>query len=644
MGWQYQFALISFLVTTILLIFYSNLRYLPTRHNRYFHLLLFTQAACCLANMASSMAIVNVDRISEQAASGIVLVYFMSYCFMVMLVFHYVKSMCMMDTVRLKPSYLLLYLPMFITMITYLLTPATKFVFYFDEMGNYCYGPGYFIYYMITFVYGAFCIILVGAHRKSIPASQRWCIYWFSLILFVGCIIRYYHPKSMIMNVFTMLGLLALYLVRQNPENFRDAETKLFNVMGFESMLHETFLTKRLFSLICFDIFNYETIRSAYGGDIVNHVKTSISHYLQKEFPDAVPFYLTRGRFVLLYPMGKNPMEDAEKIRERFKMPWDDGKNRDSSINIKAYLNVVPSNIEFSSERAVTDHVSRMIMMADADASSKIYVIDDEHMKRMRRNADIEKEVERVIADNSIEVYYQPIYSTEKGKIISAEALARLHSEKYGFISPDEFIRIAEQSGDIIKLGEQIFEKVCSFMHDNDITQYGLEYVEINLSPIQCRNPLLAGKLMKIAEKYQIPSSQINLEITETATENMELISAQITKLKQNGVSFSMDDYGTGYSNLISILELPFHIIKIDKSIVWAYFGHKNDVLTDLISMFKNRGYYIVCEGVETKEMVDGLTKLGCHYLQGFYFSKAIPGKEFVNYIADFNHKDDNVA
>ena len=181
-------------------------------------------------------------------------------------------------------------------------------------------------------------------------------------------------------------------------------------------------------------------------------------------------------------------------------------------------------------------------------------------------------------------------------------------------------------------------------MHENDITQYGLEYVEINLSPIQCRNPLLAGKLMKIAEKYQIPSSQINLEITETATENMELISAQITKLKQNGVSFSMDDYGTGYSNLISILELPFHIIKIDKSIVWAYFGHKNDVLTDLISMFKKRGYYIVCEGVETKEMVDGLTKLGCHYLQGFYFSRAIPGKEFVNYIADFNHKDDNVA
>ena len=147
--------------------------------------------------------------------------------------------------------------------------------------------------------------------------------------------------------------------------------------------------------------------------------------------------------------------------------------------------------------------------------------------------------------------------------------------------------------------------------------------------------------MKRIVDKYQVPSSFINFEITETAMINFgQSFIENITSLKENGFSFSMDDFGTGYSNFSQMNQVKYKLVKIDKSILWAAFDKDEDsarqakkVLKSVIKLLKNMGVKIVVEGVETKEMVEYLTQRGVDYLQGYFYSKPLKEEEFIQFI-----------
>ena len=134
--------------------------------------------------------------------------------------------------------------------------------------------------------------------------------------------------------------------------------------------------------------------------------------------------------------------------------------------------------------------------------------------------------------------------------------------------------------------------------------------------------------------------SMLELELTEsTANDGNQTIRSNMQKLKDAGARLALDDYGTGYSNLISIINLPFDYIKIDKSILWSYSKGENSILESVVPMMKKQGYKLVCEGVETEYQARLLSNMGCDYLQGYYYSKPIPKTDFVKFVEDFNGK-----
>jgi EAL domain-containing protein (putative c-di-GMP-specific phosphodiesterase class I) len=272
-----------------------------------------------------------------------------------------------------------------------------------------------------------------------------------------------------------------------------------------------------------------------------------------------------------------------------------------------------------------------------ADGTDTCVNVDADMMKRMQRDECVESALGRAVNNDSIEVYFQPIYSNGSRKIRSAEALARLYDPELGFIPPDEFIPKAEQNGSIMQLGRQVFEKTCRFIRDNDLDSLGIDYIEVNLSPVQCLHERLAEELLEAAHEYGISMDRVNLEITETSTMDSDVTGNNMKRLIENGASFSLDDYGTGFSNLINILNLPLRIVKIDKSIVWSYFNDSRDILPHVIRMFRSQKLEILAEGVETEQMADELADMGCDYEQGFYFSKPVPPAEFIRYVKKVN-------
>ena len=177
--------------------------------------------------------------------------------------------------------------------------------------------------------------------------------------------------------------------------------------------------------------------------------------------------------------------------------------------------------------------------------------------------------IERALANHGFHVYYQPIYSIEKKRFVSAEALLRLIDEKEGFISPEIFIPAAEKSGAIHKIGDYVLTEVFQFIASSEYRKLGLEYIEINLSVSQCMHHGLADSILESMSRYGVSSNQVNLEITESAASyDQSVMSENLEQLSAAGITFSLDDYGTGYSNMYRIAALPLKIVKLDKTFV----------------------------------------------------------------------------
>ena len=192
----------------------------------------------------------------------------------------------------------------------------------------------------------------------------------------------------------------------------------------------------------------------------------------------------------------------------------------------------------------------------------------------------------------------------------------------------------------IIRLGEIVFEKVCSFVKKNRLRQYGIQYVEVNLSVLQCADERLSEKFINIMEKYKVSPDMINLEITETASMRAKRILLDNMKNLMNyGVNFSLDDFGTGESNLNYIVDMPVSIVKFDKGMTDAYFrnGRASYVMDAAIRMIQGMHLKIVSEGVETEKQFEVMKDLGINYIQGYYFSKPLPELEFLQFIEEKN-------
>ena len=187
-----------------------------------------------------------------------------------------------------------------------------------------------------------------------------------------------------------------------------------------------------------------------------------------------------------------------------------------------------------------------------------------------------------------------------------------------------------------------MLEEVHRFISENDIASLGLEYIEINLSIAQCMQEELPERLTFLREMYGVPPERINLEITETTYEDMgSVMQFNLEALSGMGYTFSLDDYGTGYSNMQRVSKLPLKIIKLDKSLVDDMGSDDGmSIVRNTIKMMRDIDKELVAEGVETKENLDYLEKIGCHFIQGYYFSKPLPEDEFVMFIKEHNRID----
>ncbi|MBR6327007.1 MAG: bifunctional diguanylate cyclase/phosphodiesterase [Lachnospiraceae bacterium] len=265
-------------------------------------------------------------------------------------------------------------------------------------------------------------------------------------------------------------------------------------------------------------------------------------------------------------------------------------------------------------------------------ASTTYACYDAQTVPRMTRLHHIERRLQEADFDENFRLFYQPQVNAETGELIGMEALIRWTDKELGFVSPAEFIPIAEEMGVMIPLGEWINREAISRIKTWNENYCKRLVVGINVSPLQMQDPEFADKFLREMDFMQVPAEWLDLELTEGIAMNATSYNNQnLLKLREARLTFSVDDFGTGYATFANMLHFRFNRLKIAKELVDDLVGNPNArvVIRSITSMAKGMHMHTIAEGVEDIRQLEILRELGCEQIQGYYFGKPLPPEEF---------------
>lgn len=286
----------------------------------------------------------------------------------------------------------------------------------------------------------------------------------------------------------------------------------------------------------------------------------------------------------------------------------------------------------------IMDTLEHALRQAKQKKPLGAFFVDEAGLLAYERFKRIRQLLDTVTQSGELNIVLQPQYNSD-GNIKASEALIRWQSAELGFVSPADFIPIAEETNDIIEIGDWVLEQVCEVLTETQ--KKGIETrIAVNISGKQIVAPDFERKLIKLIQRYNVSPASLMLELTETTlVSDIELVKQVMGSITEKGFQFSIDDFGTGYSSLSYLKELPISELKIDKYFVddiLARNDHSAGKIVNLvIDMAKALGVQCVAEGVETVQQVDFLSHRGCDLYQGYYFSKPLNKDDWHRHITD---------
>jgi diguanylate cyclase (GGDEF)-like protein/PAS domain S-box-containing protein len=294
------------------------------------------------------------------------------------------------------------------------------------------------------------------------------------------------------------------------------------------------------------------------------------------------------------------------------------------------------------------DGESADILVRNADAAMyqaksngrKTYAFYTQDLTAMAaERLQIEADLRSALENHELTVHYQPQIDLAKGRCIGAEALVRWHHPTLGNLPPDRFIPIAEDSGLIIELGEQVLREAC--LQARRWLDAGIEFetIGVNVAGPQLQHSDFVAMVSRVLAETGLPAAHLDLEMTETfIMKNADVTFGLLNELRALGVKLSIDDFGTGYSSLAYLKRLPIDRIKLDRSFIKDLPGDEEDaaITRAVASLSISLGLRLVAEGVETAAQLQFLHDLGCHEVQGYFFGRPVPAAEFV-WLTDLN-------
>lgn len=613
--------------------------------NKLFIAIIIITSLMTLADITSELSLrtLPADNLHVFAATTSMYVYYLTQTLLTLgylfFAFAVTGTWFRIRTVKHK---LLISIPYGIILLMLAANPFTGIVFTITPNEGYERGSMIWLVYTITTIYTGLATLYFWNHRKYMSREKLMCLMSLSVLIVMAVVFQYFFPQYLVEMIAVAFSFILIVLFVLRPEEITDASVGSLSSEAYRNELRKILEMKRRVQITAVEFINAKALYSYLGEEryftYVSQIIKQIENIFIKEHLFVDIFFEQPGYIYVIIEDMDFDVEDCVKrmygdiVRRSEKEVASSERiiPRVCCISVPDDLNDFNEIIRFGREFGSQLREDKLFSKASEIIASRDYGILS-HMDLI---------LNRAIAENKFRMYYQPIYSFVHGKFISAEALIRLIDDEYGFVSPGMFIPAAEHKGVILPIGDFVLEDVHRFISENDFESLGLKYIEINLSVLQCLQEELPVKLALLGEKYGVSPDKINLEITETTYEDMggSIIDNNLRMLTEMGYTFSLDDFGTGYSNMQRVSRLPLKMIKLDKSLVDDMQSDDGlSIMRNTVKMMRDIDKELVAEGVETQENLRCLEQLGCQFIQGYYFSKPLPEKEFIEFLKQHN-------
>ena len=629
--WQFDYTLPTLILQIYIGILFFYRRRLPTLLSRAYSALLYSNVLTLILDYISGF----MDNQWEYYPAGLLalvnLLFFLSFIARIFLFYRFTLVLTKQWDRKSLFCIFSFLLPMLAMMILVISSPWNGLIF---SIGDHGFESGQ-LYCLINAVIFYCCIMMEVSLMKgkhTAPDLRRTAAHMYVACLVAGGVIRLISPYVLVMNMFSMFAdamILSEYL---NPESFTDRSTDLFNLRGWRNTLEDLYRRngKKQFRIVGFVIRDFNGLRDMYGDQQMEEGTRMIGQYLLQNFPKMSSFYVEDGRFIL---MTDQPVEEEsilEDLRMRFSQHW---RCDHADLVLQIGMICLSRSCSFEEQETATGFLRYAFRLAAVPSERRVISADSKLLARYQRIIYVRKCLNKAIAENAVEMFVQPIVTAQDGIPEGCEALARIRDEDGRVIGPDEFIPVAESNGMIEELGEQMFRKACAFMASDPVRNSSLQWINVNLSPLQCMDASLAERYLNIYRTYDLKPGSVSLEITEQSLKDSSVLHKQIGLLRKAGILFILDDFGSMSSNLERLKDNPFMCVKLDKYMVWSYMKEPDFILPHIIDACHEMKILVTAEGIEDQKTVEVFRKLGCDFFQGFFFEKPLPEEEFLKKI-----------
>lgn len=478
--------------------------------------------------------------------------------------------------------------------------------------------------FMIGYLaFAATCLILLATVRHRL---YKWVMYGFYASVALAFAVLLLQRalgggSSFTVATFLFPVIAMFYIMHSNPY---DAEIGALDSTTLADTVRESYAKKRTF--IFMSLFLPEL--AGEGKQLPDNIRAIVRKFSVEYFRNALLFQVDNGHLLLLFRKDRNPDYEhrIEKILQAFKSAH--------RIYRYEYKIVIGESIDQISRK--NEYASFIRDIHRNMPVNTIHRISPEDIAVFNRSEYILQQLADIhgkhdLNDERVLVYCQPVYNVASGKYDTAEALMRLWLPALGLVFPDQFIFLAEENGYIHTLTEIILHKTCDEIRKLAAEGYEISRISVNVSILELKADSFCDDISRIIAGSGVPGEKVAIELTESQNESeFDTMKAKISELKSKGIKFYLDDFGTGYSNMERIIELPFDIIKFDRSLVVACSNNSRSekIIHNMANTFRDLNYSVLYEGVENESDETRCREMSASYLQGYKFSHPIPIEE----------------
>ncbi|MDT8428764.1 MAG: EAL domain-containing protein [Pseudomonadales bacterium] len=403
---------------------------------------------------------------------------------------------------------------------------------------------------------------------------------------------------------------------------------------------------KESFAVLFIDLDRFKTINDTFGHHIGDTLLMEVAGRLKQPLRESdVVARLGGDEFVILLQHTSTKAQ-IEAVAGKILASLSSGmtiQGRHCQVSCSIGVSLYGQDAFDQSE--LMQHADAAMYIAKQEGKNNFQFYSEAiHLLTQERNA-LEINLQNALARDEFSLHYQAKLDLQTGRICGVEALLRWQSAVLGSVGPDRFIPVAEDTGQIVEIGEWVLCTACQQLmqwHENGIELMGLA---VNISARQFNDPDLVNKIKKALDTSKLPAKYLELEITEgVLIHNSERVFVQMKKINKLGVTLALDDFGTGYSSFAQLKNYPIHTLKIDRSFIEDIPRSKEEmaIVKAIISMSETLGLTVVAEGVEKAEQLQFLQDYHCNQIQGFFFHRPVDSDTFQQWYRD--HEPDNFS